>query len=71
MARRRVRGKCWRTRKARFPDEASAQSFINRINSGPGLFLLGWAMKRAYQCEHCKGWHITKQEKKPLKDDVA
>jgi hypothetical protein len=45
--------------KARYRDEASAQTDIRRIqesnHSGQR------APQRAYWCSHCRGWHLTSQ----------
>jgi transcriptional regulator NrdR family protein len=49
------------TGKRRFNDKTEADRFIQSVNSGPGLFLIGWKLERSYSCNKCNGWHATSE----------
>jgi hypothetical protein len=60
MARKTRKRRCV-THKKRFETQELADRFILDANSGPGLFLLGYTLERAYKCTKCKGWHVTSE----------
>lgn len=51
--------KCYHCKKSRFDNRKHAEKFINELDSirNPNGLL------RAYYCEYCEGYHLTKKPK--------
>lgn len=58
--------KCTKTNKTRFPDEDHANKRMNAIQRHPNKQV----PTRVYQCEFCRGWHLTKRPANEVEGSV-
>ncbi len=56
------RGRCPVTGKIRYRDELAGLIALADCQTQPGH---GRRERRAYHCEHCRGWHLTSHGRSP------